>query len=44
MLSDAGVNWLDMDVLSDTGVNWVDVDVLSDMGVNWWMWMCYDAG
>ena len=26
MLSDAGVNWVDVDVLSDAGVNWVDVE------------------
>ena len=25
-LSDAGVNWLDVDVLSDAGVNWVSVN------------------
>ena len=22
VLSDAGINWMDMDVLSDTGINW----------------------
>ena len=31
-LSDAGVNWSDMDVLSDAGVNWKDLSVLSEWG------------
>jgi len=35
VLSDAGVNWSDVDVLSDAGVNWSEIDVLSDTGVNW---------
>ena len=34
-LSDAGINWLDIDVMSDAGVNWLDLDVLSDAGINW---------
>ena len=34
-LSDAGVNWADVDVLSDKGINWTDINVLSDAGVNW---------
>ena len=25
VVSDAGVNWGDMDVLSDAGINWVDI-------------------
>ena len=35
VLSDKGINWVDVDVLSDRGVNWVDIDVLSDKGINW---------
>ena len=26
ILSDAGINWVDVDVLSDAGMNWVDMD------------------
>ena len=35
MLSDAGVNWSDLDVLSDVGINWGDLSVMSTSGVNW---------
>ena len=36
MLSDAGINWMDIDVLSDTWnqLEWI-LDVLSDAGINW---------
>jgi len=26
-MSDAGINWVDVDVISDAGINWADVDV-----------------
>ena len=35
MMSDAGINWSDLDVMSDAGVNWADIDVLSRTGINW---------
>ena len=34
-MSDAGVNWSDVEVVSKTGVNWRDIEVLSKTGVNW---------
>jgi hypothetical protein len=27
-LSDASINWSDLDVLSDAGINWADLDIL----------------
>ena len=32
VLSDTGINWIDIDILSDTGINWNDIGVLSDSG------------
>ena len=25
MMSDAGINWSDLDILSDAGINWLDI-------------------
>ena len=30
ILSDAGINWADLDILSDAGVNFADLDMLSE--------------
>ena len=35
MLTKAGVNWSDFQVLSRAGVNWGDILALSKTGVNW---------
>ena len=37
-LSDAGVNWVDVDVMSDAGMNWANVGELSDEGSIGWIW------
>ena len=34
-MSDAGINWNDLQVLTEAGINWSDIDVLSDSGINW---------
>ena len=34
-MSDAGINWADIDVMSDAGINWADINVMSDAGINW---------
>ena len=33
VLSDVGINWVDMDVMSDAGVNWADMGVMSEQGL-----------
>ena len=33
MLSAAGVNWSDLDVLSDAGVNWIDLASMHNAGI-----------
>ena len=35
VLTEAGVNWEDLEVLTEAGTNWTDIGVLSKAGVNW---------
>ena len=35
-LSDAGINWLDIDVMSDEGINWAQHQMIClTSGINW---------
>ena len=33
-MSDAGLNWMDVDVMSDVGINWAGIRNISEMQVS----------
>ena len=35
ILSDAGINWNDLNTLTAAGINWNDLNALTAAGINW---------